>query len=78
MNDHINPNNKYDINDIVRRESVMYAGALKIATYRVRDMETLEFGALQIHVTYDNVVIAVLSETMLSAINSFVKPGEIK
>ena len=62
------------ITDIVRRESVLHANGLKIATYRVRDMETLEFGALQIHVTYENCVVAVLSETMLQCINSLVNP----
>lgn len=54
--------NTYDKSDIIRREKALIAGALKIASYRVRDPETGEFSKLHYHMTYDNTVVAVMGE----------------
>ena len=54
--------NKYDKDDIIRREKVLIAGPIKLAAYRVRDSETGEFSKLQYHMTYDNTVMAVMGE----------------
>lgn len=63
--------NKYDSRDIIRRESVLQAEGFKIASYRVRDPETNEFGDLQYHITHNNTVIAIMSETMLRLLIQF-------
>jgi len=54
--------NSYDKNDRVARDAAMIAGPLKIAAYRVRDPETDEWSKTQIHMTFDNHVLAMLSE----------------
>ncbi len=64
--------NTYDRTDMVRREKIIIAGPLKIAAYRVRDPETDEFGCLQYHMTYDNTVMAVMSESAAKLFASFV------
>ena len=69
MTDRKNP---YDKNDIIRREAVMVAGPLKIGAYRVRDLDTGEFGPMQIHMTYDNMVMAVLGESSARLLATFV------
>jgi hypothetical protein len=65
--------NTYDERDIVRREAVMIAGPLKIGAYRVRDLETGEFSELQIHMTYNNMVLAVLGESSARLLAQFVE-----
>lgn len=64
--------NKYDKDDIIRREAMIRAGAIKIASYRVKDIETGDFGPLQIHFTYDNTVLAVLSEGSAKLLHNFI------
>lgn len=58
--------NRYDTRDIIRRVRVMHAdgppGTLKMAAYRVRDVETGEFSPLQFHCTFNNTVMAVMGE----------------
>jgi hypothetical protein len=54
--------NRYDTHDFVKRESVIIAGPLKVAAYRVRDPETLEWSPIHFHMTYDNIVLGMLSE----------------
>lgn len=54
--------NKYDWKDRVERGAVLIAGPLKMATYRVRDPETDQWSPQQFHATYDNHVLAVMSE----------------
>ena len=65
--------NNYDKNDMISRESVIVAGAFKIAAYRLRDPETMEWGALQFHMTYDNTVMAVMGEEAAKLFASFVE-----
>jgi len=65
--------NRYDENDIIRREGCMIAGPLKIASYRVKDVCTGEFGSLQIHMTYDNTVMAVLGEESAKLLCKFIE-----
>lgn len=72
MSNQINPENNHDIFDMVKRESVLVAGSLKIAAYRVRDPETLEWSKLQFHMTYDNLVLAVMPEEAARLFASFV------
>ncbi len=55
--------NRYDRKNLVDSVMVMHAGALKMGAYRVRDPETDEWSPLQYHLTYDNTVLAVLSES---------------
>lgn len=64
--------NRYDWTDTVRRESVIIAGPMKMAAYRVRDPETGEYGALQFHMTYDNMVMAVMGESAAKLFADFV------
>ena len=54
--------NLYDKRDRVKRGAVIIAGSLKMAAYRVRDPETDEWGSQQFHATYDNHVLAMMSE----------------
>lgn len=56
-----NPN-RYDRRDVVERVTVLLAGPLKFAAYRVRDIETDEWSKLQFHMTHDNTVMAVMGE----------------
>lgn len=57
-----NGNNRYDFLDTVKRVSLMRAGPLKFAAYKVRDIETGEWSKLQFHMTYDNTVYGVMGE----------------
>jgi hypothetical protein len=66
-------NNDYDGHDIIRREAVMMAGPLKLAAYRVRDVETNKFSPLQFHMTYDNTVMAVMSQEAAKLFSGFVQ-----
>lgn len=64
--------NSYDKNDIVRRNSVIIAGGLKMAAYQVRDTETGELSKVQFHVTWENMVLAVMSEETAKLFCKFV------
>lgn len=65
--------NTYDKVDMVRRQSVILAGPIKLASYQVRDPETLEFSKLQFHMTYDNTVMAVMGEEAAKCFCNFVQ-----
>ncbi len=65
--------NHYDEQDIVRSIGLMMAGGLRIAAYRVRDPETKAFGAVQFHMTYNNRVMALMSEEAAKVFCQFVK-----
>lgn len=71
-NNAIRAENTYDKHDIVRRESVLTAGNLKMAAYRLRDPETGEFSKLQFHATYANTVLAVMDEESAKLFVTFV------
>jgi hypothetical protein len=62
----------YDTKDIVRQPHLLRAGPLKLAAYRVRDIETGEFSKLQFHMTYDNTVMAVMEESSAKLFCKFV------
>lgn len=68
--------NTYDKRDIIRREACMIADGtfaqLKIAAYRVRDLDTGEFSPLQFHMTYNNMVMAVMEEQAAKLFARFV------
>ena len=64
--------NTYDKNDRVKRESVIIAGGLKMASYRTRDPETDEWSDLQFHATYNNTVMAVMGESSARLFAQFV------
>ena len=64
--------NRYDRTDIVRQNAVMRAGPLKIAAYQVRDPETQEFSKVQFHMTYDNIVMAMLDESSAKLFAGFI------
>ena len=64
--------NKYDWKDRVERGSVIIAGGLKMATYRVRDPEDDQWSPLQFHATYDNHVLAVMSEESAKLFAQFI------
>jgi hypothetical protein len=64
--------NRYDKHDMVKREAVLIAGPLKLAAYRVRDSETLEWSKMQFHMTHDNTVMAVMSEEAAKLFSGFV------
>lgn len=64
--------NTYDRTDMIRRESVLNAGPMKLAAYRVRDPVTDEFGSLQFHMTFDNTVLAVMGEAPARLFADFV------
>lgn len=65
--------NKYDKNDIIKLESKVIAGPMQVGCYRVKDVETGEFGKMQIHLTFDNHVMAVLSENSAKLLYSHLK-----
>jgi hypothetical protein len=56
-----NPNH-YDRRDMVQMHGKIMAGAVKIAAYKVRDPETLEWSVMQFHMTYNNMVMGMLEE----------------
>ncbi len=64
--------NMYDKKDRIQREAVIIAGALKMAVYRVRDPETNEWGPQQFHVTFDNHVLALMSEQAAKLFATFI------
>ena len=64
--------NKYDQDDRIQRGSVILAGPLKMASYRVRDPETDEWGPQQFHATYNNIVLAVMGEETAKLFARFV------
>ena len=64
--------NNYDINDRVKRGATIIAGPLKLAEYKVRDPETDEWSDSQFHMTYDNTVLAVMSESTAKLFAKFV------
>ncbi|RWO08250.1 hypothetical protein [Mesorhizobium sp.] len=65
--------NTYDRTDMVRREKAVIAGPLKIAAYRVRDPDTGEFSDLQYHMTFNNTVLAMMSEATAELFVGFVQ-----
>lgn len=54
--------NTYDDADIVSRSLVLYADGLKAAAYRVRDPITHALSPPLLHMTWDNTVIATLTQ----------------
>lgn len=64
--------NRYDKYDMIKRESVVIAGPLKIAAYRVRDPETFEWSGLQFHMTFDNMISAMMGEEAAKLFAKFV------
>ena len=65
--------NQYDEADRVRQEALLAAGGIKLAAYRVRDPETDEWGRLQFHMTYNDTVLAVMSEEAARLFARFVR-----
>jgi hypothetical protein len=63
----------YDKKDRVDRVSVIIAGPLKVAAYRVRDPVTDEWSPLQFHMTFDNVVMALMGEESAKLFSKFVR-----
>lgn len=63
--------NTYDTRDRVARDAAIIAGPLKLAAYRVRDPETDEWSKTQFHMTYDNTVLAMLSEDSMKLLLGF-------
>ncbi len=66
------PKNSYDLKDRVRRDSVIIAGPLKMAVYRIRDPETDEWSPQQFHATYDNHVLALMGEEVAKLFARFI------
>lgn len=69
----VNSENKYDWMDSVRRCGRLEVGSLKMAVYQVRDPETGEWSKRQFHATYDNHVMAVMSEEAAKLFATFVQ-----
>ena len=63
---------RYDKRDRVDRGAVIIAGGLKMAAYRVRDPETDEWSSQQFHVTYNNIIIALMEEETAKLFARFV------
>jgi hypothetical protein len=64
--------NAYDKHDMVKRESVILAGPMKVAAYRVRDPETMEWSGPQFHFIHDNTVLAVMGPQAAKLFSRFV------
>lgn len=64
--------NQYDKTDMVRRDSVLIAGSMKLAAYKVRDPETGEWSDTQFHMIYDNTVLAVMGKSAAELFAKFV------
>ena len=64
--------NYWDSEDVVRQISLLKAAGLQIAAYRIRNLETNEFGPIQFHMTYNNLVMGIMSEDSAKAFSSFV------
>ncbi len=58
--------------DNVHMAKMLRAGPLKLAAYRVCDPETGDWSSLQYHMTYDNTVMAVMSEESAKLFANFV------
>lgn len=56
----------------VKMVKLIRAGPLKLGAYRVCDPETGEWSSLQYHMTYDNTVMAVMSEEAAKLFTNFV------
>lgn len=70
--------NTYDRFDTVKREKVIVADGgigsqMKMAAYRVRDPETGEWSKLQYHVTFNNMIIAMMDEESAKLFVRFVQ-----
>ena len=61
-----------DKRDMVERRSYIIAGPIKVAEYRVRDPETLEWSKSQFHMTCDNTVMAVMEADSAKLFADFV------
>ena len=68
-----NRRNGYDFADRVQKTHELRANGLKIAAYRVRDEETGLYGKLQFHMTWDNTVLAMMSEEAAKLFARFVR-----
>lgn len=66
------PKNSYDITDRVKLVSVIHVEGLKMAAYRVRDPETHEWSKVQFHLTYNNTIMAAMSEESAKLFARFV------
>lgn len=64
--------NRWDNEDVVKQISVMMAAGLRVAAYRVRNLETKEWGPLQFHMTYNNLVMAIMTEEAAKLFVNFV------
>lgn len=64
--------NDYDKKDMVEMLSRIEAGPLRIAAYRVRDPETLEWGEVEFHMTCNNYILAKMSKEAAKLFSSFV------
>lgn len=71
-------NNAYDRTDRVRLIKKLHANGLKIAAYTVLDPETGEHTGIQYHMTYDNHVMAVMSEGAAKLFASFVNDFDMR
>lgn len=60
-----------DRTKMVQQESLLLAAGLRLASYRVRDPDTMEWGKLQFHMTWDNYVMAVLGEESARLLRTF-------
>lgn len=58
--------------DRVHVESLVTAGSLRMAAYRVRDPETGDLSPLQFHMTHDNYVLGVMGENAAKLFARFV------
>lgn len=54
--------NTYDKYDLIKQVSMLRAGPVTFAAYRVRDLQTMKWSSLQFHLTCDNTVMAVMDE----------------
>ena len=64
--------NHYDKEDRVQRGGCIIAGPLKMAVYRVRDPQTNEWGPQQYHATFDNHVLALMSDQTAKLFAKFI------
>jgi hypothetical protein len=53
---------KKDFFDMVQTDFVLKAAGMQVGAYRVRDVETGEFGKQHFHMTYNNYVMAAMGE----------------
>ena len=69
----VDPNNRYDDKDLVKKLGELRAGPIKIASYQVKDPETGEWSSTQIHFTCDNIVLAVLPESFAKLYYNYIQ-----